>query len=113
MGEYHIKGGTQAAVGDNAIGTINFGGKHDPIDRELLLRELAQVRQAAKTQASCLADDRAVVALGEAIEAAKQPDPDVDSIENRLASTGKWVAKIAQEIGANVVAELISKGISG
>ncbi|MFC4911891.1 hypothetical protein [Actinomadura gamaensis] len=70
-----------------------------------LADELARLAAAMRERADGLDQDRAVVAVGEAAEAARRGD--AAGVAARLRSAGRWAWEVARAIGAELAAAVI------
>lgn len=110
--KYHISGGNQGAVGDNAKAE-NFtqisNQNLDSVNLNELAAELSQLRSKAREQATDVAHDTAVLEIGKAEEAAKAGES--SKVMEHLKSAGSWALNLATDIGAKVAVEAIKKSI--
>ena len=81
-------------------GDINLG---------TLAQELPALRTAMRKEAAEPAHDKAVAAVAEAEEAAK--DNDGPGVMEQLHKAGKWAWEMASKLGLNVATEALKKAL--
>ena len=116
MGDKYVSGqGSQTgAMGPNAhVHDVTFSqawGQLAPtIDVTQLAAELAQLRIAARREATTPEDDSTVAALGEAQLAAENGDG--AGVMANLAKATRWALSVAEKIGVSVAAAAIKAAI--
>ena len=110
--DIHVSGGQVGAIGRNAhVHDFDFkqvwqesGGQ---IDLATLEKELTLLIPELRKRATELTHDKAILAVGEAAEAAKRGEG--PQVLKFLRSAGKWVFEVATDIGVRVAAETINK----
>jgi hypothetical protein len=109
-----IHGGTMnsrnTAVGDHAAATSNDIHQAPPqLDLPQLAAELQQLRNALRQRAKEREHDAAVVAVGDAEQAAG--DGDGQTALEYLKKGGKWALDVAKEIGVSVASEALKTAL--
>lgn len=108
------KVGQAGAVGPNAHAehmtfTQQWNEAAADTDLGALAEQLAKLRQAMKSEATALDQDKAVGAVAEAEDAARKGDG--PTVFQRLAAAGKWALDMAIKIGAEVAATALKKSL--
>jgi hypothetical protein len=108
--KYEISGHAQVgAVGKGAkVKTLTFqksNGATYEFDLEILADELQKLRAEMRKQASTTEHDRAIVTVGQAIDAAQEGN--THGVIQCLKSAGKWAIELATAISAGIAVEAI------
>jgi hypothetical protein len=107
--------GPVAAVGRNSQGVLNINNSWNQvaqsIDLPKLASELEQLRVEFRRVAATREDDRQVLLLGEAAEAAEQGDG--GAAVQILSKLGGRAFELATKIGAEIIASTIAKIATG
>jgi hypothetical protein len=106
-----IKAGAIAA-GDAAT-AISHGGHQDSAQLDLpkLTAELELLRTALRQQAHETEQDMAVVAVGDAMQSARQGNG--AGVLEHLKKAGTWAFDVATKIGVSVASEAIKTAMKG
>jgi hypothetical protein len=112
--KYVISGGTQGAVGDNAVGCVSqqnlgTGVQIQALDLGGLAQELSMLSKAMKERATKPDQLRSAADVAEAEEAAHQGDR--PRVLEKLKAAGRWALDTATEIGTSVAAKIIEHQI--
>jgi hypothetical protein len=99
-------------VGSHSSSTVSITEHNSgprPKDLSGLAEELAQLRLELRRRAETVEHDRAIVAVGEAEDAARKGDG--GKVLGLLKKTGTWALKSATEIGTTIAAKAIEAAI--
>ena len=112
MGDKIVNYGKAGIVGSGKARDVIQNDWHeykDSIDLSALAKELATLRAAMRQKGTTTEQDKAIVAVGSAEEAAKQSDG--ESMFGYLRQAGKWALDTATKIGTTVAVDAIKKAI--
>lgn len=98
------------AVGEGARATSTHINQSSPqLDLPKLAAELQQLRNALRQRAKEREHDAAIVAVGDAEQAAE--DGDGQTALEYLKKAGKWALDVAKEIGVSVASEALKTAL--
>jgi hypothetical protein len=106
--------GQAAAIGRNASGTINYYSQHwqdigSSIDMGVLTSQLEKLRLELQSSATTRDDHKQLGIVAEAEDYAEKRDG--GSVLETLSKVGKGALRVAEKIGVELAAEVISKSI--
>ncbi|HYY97489.1 MAG TPA: hypothetical protein VE642_02810 [Pyrinomonadaceae bacterium] len=109
--KYKITGGTQGAVGDNAVnyGNIYSQWKQEGGDLSALATELATLRAELGKKASQASDYEAAASIAKAEDAAKKDEG--STVFEHLRNAGKWAYEVALSVGVPAAVEALKKAL--
>ncbi len=97
------------AAGQNARAVTNIANQDLGLDLPELAKELEQLRMALRKEATDREHDAAVVAVGDAAEAAKQGNG--SEVLDHLKKAGKWALDVATKIGVSIASDALKKSL--
>ena len=109
MRDVHGNVGNIGSHSAPVISIVKHNSNPQAEDLKGLAEELARLRLELKRCAETVDHDRAIVAVGEAEEAARKNDTSI--VTEKLKVAGAWALDIASKIGVNVAAEALKKTI--
>jgi len=99
-------------VGDQATAISNAGHQAaSHLDLPKLAEELQQLRKALRQEATEVGHDAAVVAVGEAEQAAREGN--AQGALDHLKKAGKWAFDVATKVGISIASDAIKTALKG